>query len=247
MSARKLYVVRMICDQQAVGIFYAASLNDLIAWVDTVTEPGFCEYMEVTESGGFVWTGHTHQFGVARDYETPAELGTTELPPLSVGEREVAELMADARPEGGLETFFDDDQTDGMWEYPIEGDDIIRDPAVWTERQNKTAKLAAAELNAQNEPKAVQVQPPVIITTNVYFIGCGDHVKIGIANSVEKRLKTLATGHHQELTLLAVIKDAPGEMEIELHQRFADDRVRGEWFKLSPDIQAFIDEVKAKG
>ena len=72
-----------------------------------------------------------------------------------------------------------------------------------------------------------------------YFISDGQLVKIGKSNTPQKRLAQLQTSHHSILTLLLVMD---GEYERDLHQQFADDHHRGEWFIFSPAIRAFIDD-----
>lgn len=42
-----------------------------------------------------------------------------------------------------------------------------------------------------------------------------------------------------------MIDDPIGSLEFDLHQRFAKDRVRGEWFKASEELLAYIETVKA--
>lgn len=69
-------------------------------------------------------------------------------------------------------------------------------------------------------------------TSYVYFARAGEDglVKIGHAKDVRSRLSSMQTGCPIPLTLLGVL---PGgrEREAELHARFADLRVRGEWFR----------------
>jgi hypothetical protein len=78
----------------------------------------------------------------------------------------------------------------------------------------------------------------------VYFIQSGDRVKIGISSEPKARLKSLETSNHAELKLLATI---PGgrRKEIELHGRFADFHVKGEWFEFSTPIKKFIAGIKS--
>ncbi len=76
----------------------------------------------------------------------------------------------------------------------------------------------------------------------VYFIVCIDsgRCKIGFTkHNVAKRLKTLQTGSSGELTLLA---KHPGSIDTEraLHERFAMDRIKGEWFHVSDDLRAYM-------
>ena len=70
----------------------------------------------------------------------------------------------------------------------------------------------------------------------VYFIqsGKGGAVKIGKAKNVETRLRELQTGNPKELYLRAVLcctSEANAfHTEQLLHIRFAENRLRGEWF-----------------
>lgn len=61
----------------------------------------------------------------------------------------------------------------------------------------------------------------------------GDLVKIGRTVNLAARMKALDT------TALATMPGGPSE-EAELHRRFADHRVRGEWFTPAPPILEFI-------
>lgn len=76
----------------------------------------------------------------------------------------------------------------------------------------------------------------------VYFIGMeGDKsaVKIGFASKLEDRVATLQTSSHHELKVLAAIKGT-AKFEKELHRKFAADHIRGEWFRRTEAIEAFI-------
>lgn len=76
----------------------------------------------------------------------------------------------------------------------------------------------------------------------VYLIGTeGDDavVKIGFAVDVDDRRATLQTSSHRALKVLATVKGTLAT-EKEIHRRFAADHIRGEWFRLSPEIVAFI-------
>jgi hypothetical protein len=65
----------------------------------------------------------------------------------------------------------------------------------------------------------------------VYFVQQGENgpVKIGRAVDPERRVATLQTGNAIDLHLREVV---PGDSTLEstMHQRFADARIRGEWF-----------------
>lgn len=75
----------------------------------------------------------------------------------------------------------------------------------------------------------------------IYFIRAGEDgpVKIGWAVDPKQRLAALQTAHHEKLLILRVIDGEQAE-EQELHRRFSQHRIRGEWFRfvdamLAPD------------
>jgi hypothetical protein len=230
----KLFLVRHIDDKQAVGIVVAESLADLIDAVDIASNPDLCEYVELRSSGALLWEGHAPAIGT----EPPDDI-----------DQHFKSLFRGITPAGSLEEPFYDGVPEVEW-MPLIRSDFPRTIGEFARIKAKQAKAAAraerqklAERAAEEKAKRAEKIASLVIPTNVYFIGCEGNVKIGIANSIEGRLKTLATGHYNELTLLAVVKDAPGTLEYELHQRFAAHRLRGEWFRLVPEIQAYIDEV----
>ena len=73
----------------------------------------------------------------------------------------------------------------------------------------------------------------------VYFIRAGDvgPVKIGWAADVEERRGDLQTAHYEPLHLLRTIDGVP-LVEFWLHERFAANRLRGEWFSFDADMLA---------
>lgn len=81
------------------------------------------------------------------------------------------------------------------------------------------------------------------MTGRVYFIQDGHgRLKIGYSNDPAERLRSLQTAHGAELTLLGSI---PGTIatERELHKRFADLRLTGEWFRAGDDLLAHVRKV----
>jgi len=68
----------------------------------------------------------------------------------------------------------------------------------------------------------------------VYLIRAGalPIVKVGKANDPGQRLADLQTGHWETLKLLRVWQGGLAE-EASLHARFADLRIKGDWFALS--------------
>lgn len=79
----------------------------------------------------------------------------------------------------------------------------------------------------------------------VYFIqDDGGEIKVGFSEgNPHRRLNAFRTGNPRELKLLVAI---PGGREEEhaLHERFADLRTRGEWFKPDPRLLGFIEGMK---
>jgi hypothetical protein len=77
---------------------------------------------------------------------------------------------------------------------------------------------------------------------SVYFVSARelDLIKIGYAFNPVSRFRSLRTMCPVDLTLEGAI---PGDFakERELHRKFAEARVRGEWFRLCPNLQAEID------
>lgn len=84
----------------------------------------------------------------------------------------------------------------------------------------------------------------------IYFIQVGEAgpIKIGFIEGVtmaqvEQRLAFLQTGNAEQLILRGTM---PGDLyeERQLHERFADGRLRGEWFHPStPGLQGLIDSA----
>jgi hypothetical protein len=76
----------------------------------------------------------------------------------------------------------------------------------------------------------------------IYFVqqGTDGPIKIGVSTDPEQRLRTLQSSSPQPLTLLAFM---PGgvESERDLHRRFADGRLEGEWFR--SDTPGLADEI----
>lgn len=78
----------------------------------------------------------------------------------------------------------------------------------------------------------------------VYFVRCGEFVKIGSASNVRKRTQNLSEGIPFTLEPLgwvrAVDRDTAYALERALHKKFAAQRYHFEWFRYCPAIRAFI-------
>lgn len=84
-------------------------------------------------------------------------------------------------------------------------------------------------------------------TARVYFIeaigqGC---VKIGVSINVERRLNALEAGTGPGR--LRLLLDLPGgyRLESELHKRFAQHAMGREWFRLAPEVAAYVTEMQS--
>lgn len=64
--------------------------------------------------------------------------------------------------------------------------------------------------------------------------------KIGIANDSKKRFKQLKTGNPTIRMVFTLHVDCPPVVELELHTKFYEKRVDGEWFDLSPEDLFYI-------
>lgn len=75
----------------------------------------------------------------------------------------------------------------------------------------------------------------------VYFIQEGEDgpIKIGCTKGLQGRLDQLQTGHARKLHLRASFEGGR-EQERELHARFAEHRLQGEWFMPAPALLSHI-------
>jgi len=68
--------------------------------------------------------------------------------------------------------------------------------------------------------------------TNLYFIEdeANGAIKIGVANCPETRMRQLQVGNPNKLFLLKVIDDINPIDELDIHEKYKNYRIRGEWF-----------------
>jgi hypothetical protein len=83
----------------------------------------------------------------------------------------------------------------------------------------------------------------------IYFVqaGKGGKIKIGYTDeeSLFNRISTLQTGSPEKLVLLLAI---PGNTTVErqIHKRFADCRLHGEWFEATTELMEYISSFSPK-
>jgi hypothetical protein len=88
----------------------------------------------------------------------------------------------------------------------------------------------------------VPMPPQQATPQSVYFIQPGEIqvVKIGICTgSPGQRMASLQTGCWEKLRILGTL-DGGRPLELELHHKFHNHHIRGEWFRLDADIVAYI-------
>ncbi len=74
---------------------------------------------------------------------------------------------------------------------------------------------------------------------SLYFIKCGDYVKIGTSRSVKDRIDQLQTGNPQEIEVLAVFEEQAFR-EYAIHKTFVHLNIRGEWFRYTEEIENYL-------
>lgn len=108
----------------------------------------------------------------------------------------------------------------------------------WAEEDARIITPGKRTINLDKET----AKPPCYI----YFILNYDSqaVKIGIAKNVKRRLASLQTSSPSKLELLGIIKtksvNNARKIEKLLHEKFAKNRIRGEWFKTNVELLDYI-------
>ena len=81
----------------------------------------------------------------------------------------------------------------------------------------------------------------------VYFVQAerGGPVKIGVTDDLDRRLSMLQASSAERLVVIYAL---PGDRrtELELHKRFSEHRIRGEWFAEEPVLE-WIEDRRAYG
>jgi hypothetical protein len=97
------------------------------------------------------------------------------------------------------------------------------------------------EPHETSKAKAQPVEAQADSAGYVYLIQFGKEYKIGNANNVERRFRELKTQMPYEGKIIhTILTGDPEGIEAYWHQYFADKRLKGEWFALSPsDVKYF--------
>lgn len=108
---------------------------------------------------------------------------------------------------------------------------------------------AAGRPDMEDVARFCQERPPASLPAEacdpvIYLLRAGEYFKIGWAKTLEKRIRDIQSCCPETLELIhAIPTEEPLATEAKWHHRFKDKRVRGEWFKLTPeDVTEFRSE-----
>lgn len=87
--------------------------------------------------------------------------------------------------------------------------------------------------------------PPELLEAKkmLYFMKCGDAVKVGVSIDPESRVRQVRTGNQGIVTLLASFPNL-GKFEKACHTRLADNHISGEWFIYDYDVEVLLQELR---
>jgi hypothetical protein len=102
-------------------------------------------------------------------------------------------------------------------------------------QEREAAKQAKLEARSATDTKPKK--------GHIYFIQQGENgaIKIGYSTDPEKRLRTLRTASPYPLQMRLVIEGSK-KLEKELHDKFADCQLDGEWFEATDVLLRFMEE-----
>lgn len=113
------------------------------------------------------------------------------------------------------------------------------------ESPRKTPVDAWVKAYAASQPEP-SGEPNLPAQCGVYFIQCGEYVKIGRAADLQQRYKGLSTGTPFPLSVLHFIPcndlDTAVSLERQMHTRFHHLRHRGEWFRHTDELKRYLRE-----
>lgn len=102
-------------------------------------------------------------------------------------------------------------------------------------------RALSERLGEHCEPWQQELREVPPSTRGIYFIKCGDHIKIGLSRDVRARVRSFEGMPHLVVPLGFIRVDGDlREREAEIHKRFAHIRQGGEWFQDCDELRAFI-------
>ncbi len=117
----------------------------------------------------------------------------------------------------------------------------------YLQRQLERRGLCLAERPAPGTEWATIRPARAPVVAGVYFLGCGEFIKIGCASDVQCRVVEFALYNPNEVELLTYEaiydKAARHARERELHRQFRSHRHRLEWYRPAP---AIIEHIAAQ-
>lgn len=124
---------------------------------------------------------------------------------------------------------------------------LYETPAVLAWAAARPASMLARE---RDERSHRQVRAGLSIQSGLYFIRCGDFVKIGIAQNLGSRLSAIQVCNPYPVIMLASIIEPNGArrraLEQVWHAHWVGAHHRGEWFHATPVLLAAIAEIGAE-
>lgn len=123
-------------------------------------------------------------------------------------------------------------------------------PRVWTIRdgtiKRSTGFAEDRRLDAELALADYLARKPSGRSYFVYFLTAKAPdfpIKIGITERRLTRFPAIQGALPYELEVLALVRTDDPLLERRLHKRFADQRLRGEWFDRSPELMMVIDDL----
>lgn len=106
------------------------------------------------------------------------------------------------------------------------------------EYENAVGELRERRSTKRRKPYAGKPIEPRLYT--VYLLSDGQYCRIGMSSGeMDKQIKAMQIANPRDITVLAISrgldKKASSVIQAELHKKYAQLRLRGEWFELDQD------------
>lgn len=115
------------------------------------------------------------------------------------------------------------------------------------ERRGFVAYARQAGLIRSAEP--IQLRKPLRPSRPndvVYAIYSAGHIKFGVSSNVTRRRHSFTTASPAPVVLLATVEGS-NDLELAIQRRLGAFRTRGEWFRLSPEVREFVEQIRRDG